>query len=485
MSPGVASSCLGATVKKDYDLLVIGGGSAGLTAARFARQMDLSVVLVEKGRLGGDCTWTGCVPSKTLLRAAKSAHAIKDAARFGITASGPAIDFSSVMGRVNSVVRQVYESESSETLQAEGIDVIQGEARFVSPRSVLVDGREISARRFLICTGAGPMIPPIDGLAEAGFLTYETIWGLEELPSRLAVVGGGPIGCELAQAFCRLGSSLTLVEAAGRVMLQDEPEASEIIAQRLMQDGVDVRTDAALERVGKTANSVQLILGGGVQVEADAVLVCVGRRPQVDGLGLDEAKVDYGLGGIQVNKYLRTSRANIYAAGDCTGGYQFTHYAGYQGFMAVRNAFLPFSKRSVLERVPWATFTDPEVAHVGLTEVQARDRHGDKVKAATWPMDQTDRWLTEGDSPGFLKVVHLPNGSLLGVTIVASRAGEMLQEWTLALDQGLKLSHMAESIHIYPTYSLASQQLASKLRVDQLLSGTMGKFIRKYARMVG
>ena len=485
MSPGVASSCLGATVKKDYDLLVIGGGSAGLTASRFARQMDLGVALVEKGRLGGDCTWTGCVPSKTLLRAAKSAHAIKDASRFGITASGPAIDFKSVMGRVNSVVRQVYESESPETLQAEGIDVIQSEACFISPRSVLVDGREISARRFLICTGAGPMIPPIDGLAEAGFLTYETIWGLEELPSRLAVVGGGPIGCELAQAFCRLGSSVTLVEAAGRIMLQDEPEASEIVAQRLMQDEVDVRTDAALERVEKTPNGVRLILGGGVQVEADAVLVCVGRRPQVDGLGLDEAQVDYGLGGIQVNKYLRTSRANIYAAGDCTGGYQFTHYAGYQGFMAVRNAFLPFSKRSVLERVPWATFTDPEVAHVGLTEVQARDRHGDKVKAATWPMDQTDRWLTEGDSPGFLKVVHLPNGSLLGVTIVASRAGEMLQEWTLALDQGLKLSHMAESIHIYPTYSLASQQLASKLRVDQLLSGTMGKFIRKYARMVG
>ena len=265
----------------------------------------------------------------------------------------------------------------------------------------------------------------------------------------------------------------------------DEPEAANVVAQRLAEDGVDLRIGAAVKRVGKSPNGVRLLLGGGSQVETDAVLVAVGRRPQVDGLGLDEAKVAHDRGGIEVNKNLRTSQKNIFAAGDCTGGYQFTHYAGYQGFMAVRNAFLPFNKRSVLERVPWATFTDPEVAHVGLSESQAKERHGGKVRAATWPMDQTDRWLTEGDSPGFLKVVYLANGKLLGVTVVASRAGEMVQEWALALDQGLKLSHMAESIHIYPTYALASQQLASKLRVDQLLSGAMGKFVRKYARMCG
>ena len=472
-------------MKKDYDLLIIGGGSAGLTAARFARQIGLTVALVEKGRVGGDCTWTGCVPSKTLLRAAKSAQTIKEAARFGTTTSQPTIDFKAVMGRVRPVIQEIFEAESPDTLQAEGIDVIQGEARFISPKTVSVDGREINARRYLVCTGAGPAIPPIDGLAEVDFLTYETIWDLEELPPRLAVVGGGPIGCELAQAFCRLGSSVTLVEGAERIMLQDEPEAADMLAKKLVQDGVDLRTDAALQRVEKTANGVRLILSGDAQLEADRVLVCVGRRPQVDGMGLDEAKVKHGRGGIQVNKHLRTDQANIYAAGDCTGGYQFTHYAGYQGFMAVRNAFLPFNKRSVLERVPWATFTDPEVAHVGLTEDQARDRHGDKVEAATWPMDQTDRWFMEGDSPGFLKVVNLSSGKLLGVTIVASRAGEMIQEWVLALDQGLKLSHMAESIHVYPTYSLATQQLASKLRVEQLFSGTMGKFLRRYARMVG
>lgn len=472
-------------VNKDFDLLIIGGGSAGLTAARFARKLDLSVALVEKDRLGGDCTWSGCVPSKTLLRAAKHAHTIEDAARFGITFSEPVIDFRSVMGRVQTVVQKIFESESPDTLEAEGIDVIQGAANFITHQSVSVAGREINARRFLICTGARPFIPPIDGLDKVDYLTYETVWGLEVLPPRLALIGGGPIGCELAQAFCRLGSSVTLVEGASRIMLQDEPEAADVIAQRLTDDGVYLHTGAAVERVEKTSNGVMLTLSGGSQVSADAVLVAVGRRPLVDGLGLDEARVGYGRGGIVVNKYLRTSQKNIFAAGDCTGGYQFTHNAGYQGFMAVRNAFLPFNKKSVLERVPWATFTDPEVAHVGLTESQARERHGGNVLAANWPMDQTDRWQTEGDSPGFLKLVYLPNGKLLGVTIVASRAGEMIQEWALALDQGLKLSHLAESLHIYPTYSIASQQLASKLRVDQLLSGAMGNIVRKYARMMG
>jgi pyruvate/2-oxoglutarate dehydrogenase complex dihydrolipoamide dehydrogenase (E3) component len=269
-------------LKKDYDLLIIGGGSAGLTSARFASQLELTVALVEKGLLGGDCTWNGCVPSKTLLKAAKSAHAIRDAARFGITTAEPRIDFKSVMGRVGDVRQQIFESESPATLQSEGIDVIQGNAKFINPGAVSVDGREISARWFLVCTGAGPAIPPIEGLADVDFLTYETVWDLEELPLRLAVVSGGPIGCEMAQAFCALGSSVNLGGGC-------RPHHAARRARSLRsgcrtahkQDGVDLRVNAAVQRVEK----------------------------------------------------------NIYAAGD----YQFTHYAGYQGFMAVRNAFLPFN----------------------------------------------------------------------------------------------------------------------------------------------
>jgi pyruvate/2-oxoglutarate dehydrogenase complex dihydrolipoamide dehydrogenase (E3) component len=268
-------------------------------------------------------------PSKTLLKAAKSAQTVKDGARFGIISPEPAIDFKTVMGRVDSVVQEIFSSESPETLQAEGIDVIRSEARFINPKTVLVDGREISARRYFLCTGARPLIPPIDGLADVDYLTYETIWGLEELPLRLAVVGGGPIGCEMAQAFCRLGSSVTLVEGADRIMLQDEPEAAEVVAQKLVQEGVDLKTNAPLQRVEKTANGVRLILANDVQVDVDRILVSVGRRPVVEDLGLDAADVNHGRGGIQVNKHLRTTQANIYAAGDCTGGYQFTHYAGY------------------------------------------------------------------------------------------------------------------------------------------------------------
>ena len=470
---------------KDYDLLIIGGGSAGLTAARFARQLGLSVAIAEKGTLGGDCTWTGCVPSKSLIRAANLSHSFRGSERFGIRASSVETDFKSVMARVKEVSKRVFQEESPEVLQAEGIGVIAGEARFTWPGTVSIDGKPITARRFLVCTGARPTVPPIQGLDDVDYLTYETVWSLPGLPSRLAVIGGGPIGCELAQAFCRLGSSVTLIEGANRIMLQDEPEAADLVTQRLSDEGVELKIGTAVERVEKMPDGVRLLLAGGEQVEAGRVLLSVGRRPSVDGLGLAEVGFVHSPDGIRVNKNLRANRKNIYAAGDCAGGYQFTHYAGYQGFMAVRNAFLPFNKRAVMERVPWVTFTEPEVAHVGLTESQAVQRYGTKAATATWPLEQTDRWLTEGDSPGLLKIVHLPNGKLLGVTIVAARAGEMVQEWVLALDQGLKLPHIAHSMHAYPTYSMAAQQVASKLVVDRLLGGAMGKLLRKWARRMG
>ena len=465
-----------------YDLIVIGGGAAGLSAARFARQLGLSVALVEKDRLGGDCTWTGCVPSKALLRAAGAAHEMRTAARFGLGNHTPEVDFVQVMSRVRGVIENIYEAESPGALRGEGIDVVFGTARFLDSRTIRVDDVELTARRFLICTGASPVVPPIPGLQDVPFLTYETVWELKHLPEGLVVVGGGPVGCELAQAFLRLGSSVTLIEATDRLLPQEEPEASQLLATGLRAEGAKLKLGAGLQAVHRGGNQIRLSFSNGESGEADALLLAIGRRPRLESLGLEQAGVTYTPAGINTNHHLRTKRKHIYAAGDCVGGYQFTHYAAYQGFMAVRNAFLPFNKQAVLDRVPGVTFTDPEVAHVGLTQVQARERHGARVRVSIFPMGNVDRAVIDGASDGFLKVIHLPSGKLLGATVVAAHAGEMIHEWTLAPDQGSKFSDLAQSLHAYPTYGVATQQLAAEVTVNRMLSGRAGTLIRKLAR---
>ena len=466
-----------------YDLIVIGGGSAGLTAVRFARRLGLSVALVERDRIGGDCTWTGCVPSKALLKAAGLAYDMRSASRFGLLPPhNSPVDFSMVMSRVRGVMQAIHDAESPDALREDGIEVVHGEARFIDSHSIRVEESHLAARRFLVCTGASPVIPPIPGLLEVLYLTYETVWGLTHLPSRLAVVGGGPIGCELAQAFLRLGSSVTLVEAGNRLLLLDEPEASALVATRLKAEGLELKLGTTLASVQPYGQDISLSLSNGEAIGADTLLIVVGRRPQLKSLCLESAGVAYDASGIRVDKNLRTSQRHIYAAGDCTGSYQFTHYAAYQGFMAVRNAFLPRTRRAVLGHVPWVTFTDPEVAHVGLTESQAREQNGADVEVSNWPMNQVDRAVVDGSEDGFLKVVHGQNGKLLGATVASPRAGELIQEWALALDHGLKISDLAQSLHAYPTYSLANQQLATQVTVERMLSGRMGKVIRRFAR---
>ena len=473
-------------VEQEYDLVVIGGGSAGLIAAGFGAQLGLRVAIAEKHRIGGDCTWTGCVPSKTLLKVAKVAHGMRTAHRFGLAPSEPEVDLKSVMEHVRSAVEAVYLHESPEILRIEGIDVFTGQARFLDARTLAVadvDGEvRLKARRFIIATGAKPVVPGIPGLGSIDYLTYETVWGLEKLPESLLVVGAGPIGCELAQAFCRLGSGVTLLEAAPRILLNDEPEAAELLSQHLVEDGVDLRLNATVQRVWKGPEGIHLDLGGD-QVVGEGLLLSVGRTPNVSGLDLDNAGVEYDSKGIHVGRRLRTTQRRIYAAGDCAGGYQFTHYAAWQGFMTVRNAFMLSPTRAVLDRVPWATFTDPEIAHVGLTEAQARERFGDGTMVCHWPMSNVDRAIAEGDTSGFIKLVHRRDGTVLGATIVAGRAGEMIHEWSLAIDQKLKVAQLAESIHVYPTYSTSTLQVAAKLRVDQVLSGNTGKLVKGLARL--
>ncbi len=466
-----------------YDMVIIGGGSAGLTAAGFANQLGQRVALVEKNHLGGDCTWYGCVPSKTLLKTAQVGHDMRHGHRYGLSSMKPQVDLKAVMDHVNAVVNQVYQPESPEALREQGIDVFAGEAQFLDSHKIAVGDDTLTARRVLISTGASPFIPPIDGIASVNYLTYENIWGLQTLPEHLMVIGGGPIGCELSQAFCRLGSRVTVVEGLPRILPQDEPEVSEVLSESFADEGIQLRTNAMVQRVWQDDKGIRVVTADG-DLMGDALLLAVGRKPNVGTMALDNAGVTHGPQGIMVNANLRTSQKHIYAAGDCIGGYQFTHYAGWQGFMAVRNALLPGNKKAVLDRVPSATFTDPEVAHVGFSEEAAWERFGSAVQTYAWPLEQVDRAMTDGSTQGFIKVVYKRSGRLLGATIVGGRASEMIHEWILAIDQGLKISDLANSIHVYPTYSMGSMQVASRITVAQLLGGISGRIIRRVTRLM-
>ena len=410
---------------------------------------------------------------------------MRTAGEHGLPAASPEVDLSPVLERIRSVIRHIYDAESPDVLAAEGMKVVTGEASFSGPGTLVVNGRELMARRFLVCTGASPAVPSIAGLDGVEFLTYETVWDLEELPASLAVIGAGSVGCELAQAFARLGSKVTIIEAANRVLPAEDPEVSDVIARRLTHEGIQLlvnRTAEAVSRAGESDHGIGIDLSGGGRVQAEHLLLAVGRRPNADGLGLDAAGVRHGPAGIQVDRYLRTTAKGIYAAGDVTGGPQFTHYAGWQGFMAVRNAFLPLNTVAVRHSVPRAIFTDPEAAQAGMTEDEARAQFGGKATVSRWPMSEVDRALTDREADGFVKAIHLPNGRILGATIAAPRAGEMIQEWTMAIDHGMKLGDMARSIHVYPTYSMASQQLALKAQSERLLGGRAGGLLRRLAR---
>lgn len=466
-----------------YDLVVIGAGSAGLTAVALAKQLGARVALTEKNRTGGDCTWTGCVPSKTLLKVARVAHQMRSADQFGLAAVEPVVNLKLVMSHVQDVVAQVYQPESPDELRAEGIDFFQGEAHFLDSHTLVTGEATLTARHFLLCTGANPFVPRIAGLDAVDYLTYENIWALDDLPRHLLILGGGPIGCEMAQAFGRLGARITLLEGSNRILPNDDYAASQVLSQVFSSEGIDLRMNFMVERAWQDKEGIHLAAGEHEFV-GDALLVAVGRRPEVSNLGLKEASVDHSPRGIKVDEHLRTSQHHIFAAGDCIGSYQFTHYAGWQAAVAVRNALLPGGAKGIKELVPWATFTDPEVAQAGLIEAAARKQHGDDVMTCKWPMARVDRAIAEGDTSGFMKLIHKKDGELLGITIVAARAGEMIHEWIVALDRRLKVGDLSRIIHIYPTYSTASMQGAAEIRISQLLSGASGRVVRRLVHLL-
>jgi pyruvate/2-oxoglutarate dehydrogenase complex dihydrolipoamide dehydrogenase (E3) component len=437
----------------DYDLVVIGGGAAGLGAARAAARARARVLMVSDGPPGGDCTFTGCVPSKTLIEAA--AHGLP----YPVAAQ-----------RVRDAVAAIAATETPQTLRAESIDVVLGRARFVAPGRLTVDGQPVTGRRFVIATGAAPLVPPVPGLSEVAYLTNETVFDLPERPDSLAVLGGGAIGCELAQAFARLGTRVTLVEALDRLLAKEEPEASTVITDVFTREGIDVRVGARVEKVTTDpGGQVRLSLGDGTDVSAQRLLVAVGRTPVTEGLDLPAAGVSVDERGYVVtDDHLATTATGVYAAGDVTGRMPFTHAAFAMGRLAAGNALTRGRRRRYdAAATPWVTFTDPEVARVGLTEAQAAARGG---RVAWLPMADMDRAIAAGRTDGFVKLIagprpllgNLGGGRVLGATIVAARAGEMIHEPALAMATGMFTGRLAAATHAYPTWSYGIQLAAAQ-----------------------
>ncbi len=446
-----------------YNLVVIGGGPAGLVAAFGAAGVGARVALVERGMLGGDCLNTGCIPSKALIRVGRAAHAARDGERFGVAAENVSVDFTTAMERMRKTRADIGPHDSAARLAAAGVDVFLGSAEFASRNSVTVSGTEgrTATLRFskaLIATGARAFVPPIPGLPDVGVRTNETIFALQDLPERLTVVGAGVIGCELAQTFSRMGSAVTLLDMGARVLQREEPDASALVAQQLRADGVDVRLGVAIERFERSDQGRVAVLTDGTRVVGDEILLSGGRRPNVD-LGLDAAGVAHTAQGVTVDRQLRTSNPDVFAAGDVIGRAGFTHAADHHARLALRNALF-FGTSDVDDLViPRVTYTHPEVAAVGLTGPEAEALPG--IRAFTVPMSETDRGQTDGDAAGYCRVYADRKGIIKGATIVGELAGELLAPVTLAMTHGITLVQIASTVHPYPTRSEVVFKVAS------------------------
>ena len=457
----------------DRNLVVIGAGAGGLVSAYIAAAVRAKVTLIEGHKMGGDCLNYGCVPSKALIRSAKAMKQLRNAHRLGIREVLGEVDFAGVMRRVHEVIGAIEPHDSVERYTSLGVEVLKGHARITSPWTVEIrqaDGsvRTLTTRSIVIAAGASPFVPPIPGLKEAEFLTSDTIWGLTELPKRLVVLGGGPIGCELAQSFACLGSAVTQVEMAPRLMLREDPEVSDLVAASLRVDGVNVLTSHQAIRVEVYEGEKRLIVRHGdeeLPIAFDQLLCAVGRRPRVTGYGLEELGIPLTpQKTILTNAFLQTLYPNIYAVGDVAGPFQFTHTAAHQAWYASVNALFGRFKRFKADYsvIPWATFTDPEVARVGLSETEAREQ-GVAYEVTRYDMDDLDRAIADGTAHGFVKVLTVPGkDKILGVTIVGEHAGDLLAEYVLAMKYGLGLNKILGTIHTYPTLSEANKYAAGQ-----------------------
>ena len=497
----------------EYDLTIIGGGSAGLVLAVAGAKLGVKTALVEKHRLGGDCLWTGCVPSKAILKSAKIAHYVQAAEKYGVLVKDAQVDFARVMAYVRSTQQTIEEEhDNPERFREMGVNVIFGEGHFESPTTFVVQDTEndqtltLKSKKFVVTTGSRPTAPQIPGIDSVDYLDSENVWELDQLPERLMVIGAGPIGIELGQAFHRLGTKVTIVQRSDRILTKEDPEVSEKVLSYLREDGVEILLNTnpvQIDRIkpilseelnpdiavwgpqnATTSEEYRIRLkaadtGDEGEIVVDRILIAAGRKPNVEGLELEKIGVKVGKRGVEVNNKLQTSVKNIYAAGDVIGHYLFTHVAASQAMRIVRNIFFPGSSAIDYSVVPWTTFCDPEVARCGLTEAEAREKHG-AVDVFRVDLHDVDRAIAEGETKGFIKVIATRwRGKLLGVHLVGPNAGEVIHEFVLAMNAGIPLRKLAGIIHVYPTFSSIVWRVAGKWLAEGTLIQTIRGIFRK------
>lgn len=467
------------------DICIIGAGSGGLSVAAGAQQMGASTALIERALMGGDCLNYGCVPSKALLAAGHAAQAVAHGQDFGINAGGPQIDSHKVYDHVRQTIAAIAPNDSVERFEGMGVKVIQGEGRFSGPGEVVVGDTTVRARRFVIATGSRAFVPPIEGLEKVSYMTNENIFDGPDLPAHLIVIGGGPIGIEMAQAHRHLGCQVTVLEMFA-IMPKDDPELVAVVRRALDKDGISIFEGIKVLGVKKAPSGIAVMIkqdGQQQTIEGSHLLIAAGRRPNVGGLDLEKAGVDYSPMGIGVDARLRTSNKKIFAIGDVAGGYQFTHVAGYHAGIVIRNALFRLPARADMRATPWVTYSAPELAQVGLTEGEARKIHGD-IKVLTWPFAENDRAQAERLTDGLIKVVTAPNGRILGAGIAGAHAGELIHMWVLALSKKMKIGDIASIIAPYPTLGEVSKRAAGSFYTPSLFSQRTKKLIR-FLRMFG
>jgi len=447
------------------DIAIIGAGSGGLSVAAGAAQLGLSVVLFEKGEMGGDCLNYGCVPSKALIAAAGAAHKARQGA-LGVTASGVQVDFDAVMAHVHHTIAAIAPVDSQERFEGLGVRVVREAAKFVDARTVASASFAVRARKIIIATGSRAAVPPIEGLSAVPFLTNETIFELKALPEKLIVLGGGPIGIELGQAFARLGSAVIIVEA-GTPLGREDPAAAALVLDQLRKDGVEI---IAGRKVLSAEPGPVLVLEGGKRIAGSHLLIAAGRTASLGDLDLDKAGIERTADGVKTNSAMRTTNRRVYAVGDAAGRGQFTHLAGAHAGLVVRRAIFALPVNADKLIVPRVTYADPEIATIGLTEAEARKAHGDAVRVEIFPFSENDRAQAEGDTRGFGKLVTTRRGKVLGVTLVGRSAGDHIHVWSLAMSAGLKLSKLTGMIAPYPTRGEISKRLAGQWYAPALFS---------------